>query len=488
MININNYIKILPCLKLDAQGDIIRISVLSRLFLIILQFLSNSLIQDHDAGVFLYPKSNLTVTLIDDATTYFLNGFIRWDAQYFMHIAKYGYTYENTVAFFPMYPVTIRMLTSFCTPFLPLFNEDSILIIMFVAFNLFTFVCASMALHDLSTEILGKDLAYKATILFCFNPASVFFSAPYTECLFSYFTFKCMWHLHHSNHSDKKLNFKNIVIGVFYISLTMCTRSNGVLNVGFLMYYYLKATYKFVYYRKRILYMQLLKYLILLLYFTVLCFIPFVLIQCYNYFMFCEDFEYELPQFVINYAKKFDYILPGRHSQYNQTWCYEKIPLSYSHVQKHYWNVGFLNYYEFKQIPNFLLASPIIFIVLTSSVQFFKEHANYCMNVGILNVFKETSSKSTRFNKEIFVFVVHAFLLTIFCALCIHVQVTTRMICCSSPILYWFCAYYFRNYNCKQKIFFLDSSVTNYQRFIKYYFVGYYIVGTFMFCNFLPWT
>ncbi len=57
-------------------------------------------------------------------------------------------------------------------------------------------------------------------------------------------------------------------------------------------------------------------------------------------------------------------------------WCQTSrdfsLPLPYAYVQSHYWGVGFLGYYEFKQLPNFMLAAPVLYIVVGSCLKFFR--------------------------------------------------------------------------------------------------------------------
>ncbi|KAJ4413580.1 ER membrane glycoprotein subunit of the GPI transamidase complex-like protein [Neurospora sp. IMI 360204] len=49
-------------------------------------------------------------------------------------------------------------------------------------------------------------------------------------------------------------------------------------------------------------------------------------------------------------------------------WCGAVVPSIYTFVQKHYWNVGFLRYWTLPNIPLFLLAAPMLAILVKSAL------------------------------------------------------------------------------------------------------------------------
>lgn len=489
-INVTSKLQILP--PRMHTNAVIRTAIYSRVVVIAIQFIADHLIWDHDAGVFLSPKTEKYQKPFDVLVQETLGGFLRWDAQYFTHIAKYGYTYENALAFFPLYPMLTGIIAHSLWFIFPFGNIDSLVLLVGVLFNSFVFVLASIALYRLSKAILIKEeLAFKAAVLFCFNPASVFFSAPYTETVFSYLTFSGMLDVvriyRNHVHSKKSLNCKDDLY-IIPISMSTCTRSNGILNIGFLTYF-LVCFYYYKLVNSRLQFKRLFFFTfnicIFLIVNVAICLIPFILYQIYAYNLFCKDFKTSLPENVVVYGLKNDLILPGTFSQHNQTWCYQNLPFSYSYIQDHYWNVGFLRYYTIKQLPNFLLALPITFLILKCSYQFFRHYPNILCNPFF------SDERSEKFlPRGTFVFVVHALFLAVFNFLCTHVQVTTRMICSASPVLYWYCAFVLKDVPLSEFLKFRNNIVnlSGYQMFVKCYFVTYFVVGIVLFCNFLPWT
>jgi phosphatidylinositol glycan class V len=202
-------------------------AIQSRVFVLILQAFFNCLIPDHDAKVF-NPPSRDQPKLGDRIVDTVLGGFRRWDAIYFLHIAEHGYTYENTLAFFPLFPLLVRLIAN--TVLFPLqycMSYASVLLVSAVLFNMVCFVLSAMTLFKLGQRVLGNySLAYRATQLYCVNPASVFFSAAYSESCFALLAF----------HGMLATECKQLMMGACYIALSGSARSNGLVNIGFMLH------------------------------------------------------------------------------------------------------------------------------------------------------------------------------------------------------------------------------------------------------------
>lgn len=519
----------------------------SRIAVILLQAVSNILIPDHDANVFISPEDpSLKQTYADIVVNKFLGGLKRWDAQYFIHIAQYGYTYENCLAFFPFFPLVTRFVAYGLNSILgSVFNFHSSLLISAVVLNLVMFLKSVDILHRLSLRVLrSESKAYKATILYCVNPASIFFSAPYSETVFAWMSFYTMLKCTES----ETLRFANIdILSSLPAAISMITRSNGSVNLGFIVYASFKnviertlpeIVYKYKTLKRRIiipiLVLPLLTSCVALLLTVVIAVMPFLLVQTYNYFKFCVPNDNSLPDFITSY----EYVLPGSATS---PWCNTSFPLSYSYIQRHYWEVGFMKYYTLKQIPNFTLASPIVVLLFYYCCSYIRTNLQVCLRLGLRsNILNSRCPSNVPFRQRqyskmfgvndpaIFVYVVHVMFLMIFCLMFVHIQVTTRLLASASPMLYWICSNrmnvgptptadqntineHFRRIGIGKRIPSHHLSIANLEgvdnmysrwrtfivsrrmpdftsRLIQYYFLGYLVIGTVLFSNFYPWT
>ncbi|KAG7300314.1 hypothetical protein JYU34_015903 [Plutella xylostella] len=519
----------------------------TRVFVIVLQAISNFIIPDHDANVFTSPRDpSLRAGYADLVVDKLLAGLKRWDAQYFIHIAQFGYTYENCLAFFPFFPLVVRYVAYVLNSILgSVLNFHSVLLISAVFVNMVMFVKSADILHRLSLRILrSESKAYKATILYCVNPASIFFSAPYSETLMAWMSFYTMLKCT----ENESLRFANIdIMSGFPAGFSMITRSNGSVNLGFILYASFKniiektipeIVYKYKTVRRKIilplLVLPLVTSFIALVLTVIIAIIPFLLVQTYNYFKYCVPNDHNLPDFLSSY----EYVLPGSASS---PWCNSTLPLSYSYIQTHYWEVGLFKYYKLKQIPNFALAMPILCVIGYHCITYILNNLRLCFRLGIRsNIFdsryinkmpyrpRQYSKSFGANDPTMFVYVVHVLFLTVFCIVFVHIQVSTRLLASASPVLYWICSSrmnvgptptadqntineHFRRIGIGKRIPSHHLSIANlegvdnmyskwrtfiisrrmpdlHSRLIQYYFLGYLVIGTICFSNFLPWT
>ena len=124
----------------------------------------------------------------------------RWDATWYMEIARAGYRYDprlgldeqQTIVFFPLYPMLIRTVGAFTTPERPAAMEYPQFIEMRMVHlawagllvSLLAFGCALVVLYRWAELHAGRDAAVGTVVLLSTYPFAVYFSAPYTEALF----------------------------------------------------------------------------------------------------------------------------------------------------------------------------------------------------------------------------------------------------------------------------------------------------------------
>ncbi|OWF35457.1 GPI mannosyltransferase 2-like [Mizuhopecten yessoensis] len=510
----------------DAEAKLWWFAVFSRFALFCMQLVFNSCVPDHQPDVFNPPITDRDAwTFLDSTVHTLLGGFIRWDGIYFLHIAEHGYTYENCLAFFPLYPMLTRMLGN--TVFLPLqvlLTYRSVLIISGFVLNQVLFVKTVMILYKVGQKVMNSDLlAYKAALLFCINPASIFMSALYSEIIYSYLIFSGM----HMFERNSKVS-ASVLFG-----LGALARSNGLLYSGLIIHKKCKDTVRLL----QVLYpmtkadkwstptaLWSVIWIIILpfIIYLSLCISPFTVYQYFAYHWFCKDTPSEMHNLVFDYG-----IIRGYSIQaYNSSvWCSDSLPLPYSHIQKYHWNVGFLNYYQFKQIPNFLLATPVTLLSVSAIVYYLRLNWKTVYTLDLIEDFEELKKKDAVrkndrgfSNRKLLPYVIHLVFLTVFGWLFTHIQILTRMLFSSSPVLCWYAARVITEEtrddlrsevnkwdvisNCRRKdIPALDHSKRNVlvdqilsdgqsykSKLVFVYFIGYFVIGTFLFSNFLPWT
>ena len=175
----------------------------------LIQFVSKILITDHNADAYrnryhLELESNFTIGQeVSDKFKYVyksIDGFTKWDAQYFLEISKDGYSREQHLAFLPLFPVFISFTRKILLDsdrirlddFIPSTNLpllDPVIsineletyiksaLVGFVLNNFILFPIASVFLFLLTKQVKNNDEKYAKRVVwwFCFNPASIFF-------------------------------------------------------------------------------------------------------------------------------------------------------------------------------------------------------------------------------------------------------------------------------------------------------------------------
>ena len=440
---------------------------------------------------------------------------------------------EQAHAFFPLFPLTIRYLASFfllAVPreYLPP-TYEGVLALSAIILNLICFVLAALALYDLSYSVAtmygarkgtitttdhSHQLAMSAALVFSINPGCVFFATAYSESMFAMFTF--------SGHAlaarSMTITYKGgnvkepILLGlaVFAWMAASYTRSNGTVNAAWLLLLGLAKAFYGYSGTSPMSVSKIFRSLRIFIYHLILA------------------------AFVAFPVKYHDFTGYARHCKEQDghirpSWCIDGDHSTgafslYAYTQRTHWNVGFLRYYQWKQVPNFLLATPILVLGFAAAIKWIEGsmygyyvHSQQVQDINgswkqlilkhcplwVVESLRESVVPSWSLNGEPSlvnnpVALGHYAVLAAVCLVGLtiaHVQISTRLICSSCPALIWFLTDQIlsgatkdpRNNNGNDK---RESRYHLFQR--SYVLIGYcflYIVlGFVLHVNFLPWT
>ncbi|XWS24752.1 hypothetical protein CRYUN_Cryun27aG0010700 [Craigia yunnanensis] len=357
------------------QTKVLKSAILSRLILLILTLLWRTLLTPYDTSAPLNPtclnhpspSPPPRPPLLSSLGSFIEKGIV-WDSVYFVRIAQCGYEYEQSYAFLPLLPACIFILSrTVFAPLVSLIGHRAVLALSGYVICNVAFIFAAIYFYRLSVIVLrDPNAALRASVLFCFNPASIFYSSIYSESLYALFSVGGLYYL--KSRADN--------IALFWLALSGFARSNGVFNAGYYGFKTMHQAYDAAFLRKRaFLALQILLSGALR---CICIFVPFITFQAYGYYNICL----------------------GRSSDEMRPWCKARIPLLYNYIQSHYWGVGFLRYFQLKQLPNFLLASPILSLAVCSIMYYVKSRPEIVLSLGFQASAEEKSSMAMIFSSE----------------------------------------------------------------------------------------
>ncbi len=163
---------------------------------------------------------------IADPNSPFLSFWAKWDSQWYVEIARDGYWYQplqqSNVAFFPLYPLYMRLVARFV--------GDNLILSGFLVSNA-ALLFALVYLYRLTVLELGdRPSAQRAVFYAAFFPTAFFFNAVYTESLFFLLTIATMYH------ARRQQWLAATIFGL----LAAATRNLGVLMWAMVMWEWLR--------------------------------------------------------------------------------------------------------------------------------------------------------------------------------------------------------------------------------------------------------
>ncbi|EGY14243.1 GPI mannosyltransferase [Verticillium dahliae VdLs.17] len=294
-------------------------------------------------------STTLALNRVESSTAFSLvTRLTRWDAIYFTSSAQHGYRFEQEWAFGPGLPAVVAALAhpAKFLGLVPATDSGSFEAAIAIFVSHAAHFAAVFTLYELVQTVWGpqRHLPLISALMHILSPAGLFLSAPYAESSFALLSFVGYLLLAKASQTSRshlsRTGLQLLAGAVFGISTTF--RSNGILNG---------------------------------LPFAAEC----ALVVLQPFF----DANSQIPDVLSLVGPLLGGILVAAGSIVPQTiayarycpgaseprpWCANALPSIYNFVQAHYWGVGFLRYWTLSNLPLFLLAIPMLSIMMKSGV------------------------------------------------------------------------------------------------------------------------
>lgn len=462
---------------------------------------------------------------------------------------------EQAHAFLPLFPLTIRYAANYLIKAIPRkllpFTYEATVALTAIIVNMLAFGFAALSLYDLTTFMLmrndlvtskgretnslAKDdeafhcckVAKTAAQLFCINPAGVFFTTAYSESMFAMLTFaghavaaRGQYYsasaLRYMNSGRKSSRLASVywIPSTFLWTLASYVRSNGTFSSIWWIIIGIGRCCSYIYNSSSTKRGSLG--------------VVAMVMKCSS-ILLCHVTLATAVAAPVFYHDRRGYRFHCISSNYRDSlsvkpdWCNQGVASAkfslYTYVQRKHWNVGLLRYFEIKQVPNFILAMPVLILsfcaaarwivmswnhvidCVTSTSKGYKTlesicwwafySLNSCSDLFDSKQRRRSSSVSNEVQLLLgplclpyYAILAGFALVGTFVA---HVQISTRLICSSCPALYWFASALVIPCESRDQTK-EDKDGYHLRKFICSYFLLYNALGIIMHVNWLPWT
>ncbi|ORY24705.1 GPI mannosyltransferase 2 [Naematelia encephala] len=315
---------------------------------------------------------------------------LRWDAIHFASTAVDGYQYEQQLVWQPGWIAAIRAageIVRFVRGGNQLEVDDVVLGGEIIANA--AFVGATVALYKLSNQLFNPTFARTTALLYILQPSQSVMSSVYTEPLYALFSFVGF---------DLALRRKWIRASLCLACATSL-RATGIFSAGL-------TGWMILFERKHSSFAGILRKFVLAGMTTSLIVLPFSLFQAYAYHSFCLSPVTDRP------------------------WCTSHLPMAYSFVQAEYWNVGLFKYWISAQIPNLLVAAPVLLISLMATYTYMRPLLQFDSGETSRSIWPaEARNRALPFH-------IHHLALTLLLIFSSHTQIALR-VSSGDPVIWW---------------------------------------------------